>query len=229
MTLRNTLFAALLAVVSANASAQDSSLMLVPSPPAMKAAPRDTATLANSSFIFSPLPPESQQRPLAVNDILRVQVDYRATLQSEGDTETRKQGAFSSVLTDWIGFDGKDIFAAPQTRGDPTVGGTLNSQNRAEADISAREALTFIIASKIVDIRPNGDFVIEGRSRVKVNEEVWMTHLTGTVSRSFVGPDRTVRHTDVVDLRIDKYELGAVRDGYRRGWLSRKYGKYKAF
>ena len=208
--------------------AQDSSLMLVAAPP-METLPVTTATLANSSFIYSTLPPEAQTRPLAIHDIITVLVDHRSTVLGEGSGESRKTGNFKSTLTDWLKFNGKSISPAPQRLGDPSVGGTLNSQYRAESDIEAKESIAFTIAAKIVDIRPNGDLVIEGRNEIKVNEEVWMTFLTGTVSRQFIGLDRTVRDSAISDLRINKYELGAVRDGYARGWLSRAYGKYKAF
>lgn len=186
-------------------------------------------TLANSSFIYQSLPPEAMSRPLEKESIITVLVDYRSVMLSEGSGETRKTGTFSSALTDWIAFDGQDLFPAPQRRGDPTISGSVNSQLRAEADVEQRESLTFPIAAKVVDIRPNGNLVIEGRSEIHVNEEVWMTYLSGTVPRQMIGPDWTVRDSAIADKRIYKHEKGSVRDGYARGWLSKWYGKYKAF
>lgn len=185
-------------------------------------------TLASTSFIYQALPPETMDRPLEKESIITVLVDYRSVMMSEGSGEAIKIGNFNASLTDWIGFDGKSIFAAPQRRGDPTVSGTLNSQMRAESEIEQRESLTFAIAAKIVDIRPNGNLVIEGVRSVRVNEEVWKIYLTGTAPRQGIGPDRTIRDTSIADLRVEKYEVGAVRDGYARGWLGRFYGKYKA-
>jgi len=211
--------------LAAPALAQEGSLAYARPVPATPGAP----TLANSSFIFQTLPPEARTRPLEKESIITVLVDYRTVMLSEGSGESRKVGSYSAVLTDWIGFDGKDIFSAPQRRGDPGVGGTLNSQLRAETEVEQREALTFAMAAKVVDIRPNGNLVIEGRRRVRVNEEVWMIYLTGTAPRQMIGPDWTVRDTSIADLRVEKYEEGAVRDGYARGWLQKWWGKYKAF
>ena len=208
-----------------NTFAQDSSLMLVNAPAANSMAP----SLENSSFIYNPLPPEAQIRSLALHDVITVLVDYRSVALSEGSGEIRKTGSYNSVLSDWIQFDGKSIFPDPLTRGDPTVAGQVNSQLRAESDVESRESLTFPIAAQVVDIRPNGNLVIEGRRRIRINEEVWMTYLRGSVPRQSIGPDRTVRDTSIAGLEIAKYEEGAVRDGYSRGWLSRFYGKYKPF
>ncbi|MEO0529648.1 MAG: flagellar basal body L-ring protein FlgH [Planctomycetota bacterium] len=194
------------------------------------AAPQPGApTLNTRSFIYQALPPEAMTRPLEKESIITVLVDYRSVMLSEGSGESIKVGVFNKVLTDWIKFDGEDLFPAPQRRGDPAIGGTLNSQLRAESEIEQRESLTFPIAAKIVDIRPNGNLVIEGRSEIHVNEEVWMTYLSGTIPRQAIGPDLTVRDSMIADKRIRKYERGAVRDGYARGWLSALYGKYKAF
>ncbi|MGL4512118.1 MAG: flagellar basal body L-ring protein FlgH [Lacipirellulaceae bacterium] len=210
--------------LAALAGAQDSSLMLAPVPEVLP----DTATMQNSSFIFQTLPPEAVIRPLEKESIITVLVDYRSIMQSDGSGETRRTGTYNLQLQNWLAFDGKDLFRAPQRRGDPTIQGQLNSQYRAESDLEQSESLTFPIAAKVADIRPNGNLVIEGRRRIRINEEVWNTFLTGTVPRQAIGPDWTVRDTMIDGLRIEKYEEGAVRDGYARGWLGRWYGKTKA-
>ncbi len=187
------------------------------------------ATIENSSFIYQPLPPESMNRPLQLHDVITVLVDYRSTMLSEGSGESIKTGSFNSVLSDWLKFDGKSISPAPQPNGDPTIGGSVNSQLRAESEVAARESLTFSIAAEIVDIRPNQNLVLEGRRSIRVNEEEWVMYLTGTVPRQSILQDRTVRDTSIANLRVEKFEQGAVRDGYARGWLQSWYGKYKAF
>ena len=74
--------------------------------------------------------------------------------------------------------------------------------------------MTFRIAAAVVDIRPNGNLVIEARREIRNNEEVWMQSLTGVVRRQSIGPDRTVRSDEVAELRIDKRERGFVNDSY---------------
>lgn len=186
-------------------------------------------TLQNSSFTYSPLPPEAEFRELRKEDIITVLVDYRSVMISEGSAESRKTASFNAVLADWLGFDGRDIFAAPQSRGDPTVTGTLNSQYRAEGDIESRDSLTFSIAAKIVDIRPNGNLIIEAHRQMRINDEQWEQSLTGVVRRQAIGPDRTVRSDYVADLKIHKREMGQVANSYKAGWLNWWWGRHKPF
>ncbi|MEM1303508.1 MAG: flagellar basal body L-ring protein FlgH, partial [Planctomycetota bacterium] len=71
--------------------------------------------------------------------------------------------------------------------------------------------------------------VIEAHRDIRVNDEVWRTSLSGIVPRQAILPDRTVRSDAIADLRIDKYELGTVRNSYSPGWLNRWWGANKPF
>lgn len=209
-----------------SACGQDASLLLVP--PA--AAPQNGAlTLQNSSFMYRRLPPEAEQRELQINDIVTVLVDYRSSMLSEGDAKSKRTVSLNAVLSDWLKFDGKDIFPAPQDRGDPRIKGQLDSQFKAESDMTTKDSLTFRIAAAVVDIRPNGNLVIEARREIQINEEVWMQSLTGVVRRQSIGADRTVRSDEVAELRIEKREKGFVKDSYSRGWFTRWYDCWKPF
>ena len=133
------------------------------------------------------------------------------------------------MLADWIRLRSGDLKPAPQSDGDPTVSGTLSSQYRAESDIETRDSLTFSIAAKIVDIRPNGNLVIEAHQTIQVNEEKWRIALTGVVRREAIQADSTVSSKSVAELDIKKEEQGQVHDGYARGWLKQIYDRFHAF
>lgn len=209
--------------VAQSAAAQDGSLLLRP------ADSESPLTLKNGSFIYRDRPPEEQVRELAERDIITVLVDIRTRMLSEGDAESRNVRNLTATLADWIRFDGKSIKPAPQSDGDPRIVGTLNNQSRAESDMELRDSLTFRIAAKIVEIRPNGNLLIEGNWDITNNEEHWRISLTGEVSREAIGPDRTVSSDAIDDLKVVKRELGQVRDGYARGWAQRLYDRFKPF
>ncbi|MEM8944416.1 MAG: flagellar basal body L-ring protein FlgH [Planctomycetota bacterium] len=204
-------------------TAQDGSLFLKP------AQTPQTLTLSNSSFIYQELPPEARPRELEENDIITVVVDFRSRFLSEGDAENRKTASLTAVLADWIQLEGGALKPASQSDGDPTVSGTLNSQYRAESDVELRDSLSFRMAAKIVDIRPNGNLVIEGHQTIRNNEERWRISLTGVVRREAIQADRTVSSDSIYDFDVDKEELGQVRDGYARGWLAKWYDRFKPF
>ena len=209
--------------------AQDGSLLNVPPALQQQHPQNGRLTLENSSFIYQKIPPEAEMRELKINDIITVLVDYRASMLSEGDAESRKTNNLNAFLDNWVKFDGKNLTPDPQPNGPLAVSGNLQSQFRVESDMELRDQLTFRIAAHIVDIQPNGNLVIEAHRTIRINEEVWQQSLTGIVRRTAIGPDRTVRSDEVADLRIEKREMGFIRDSYARGWLQRWYDQWKAF
>lgn len=217
----------MLAGWSAFAVGQDSSLMLEGN--GSGSAPGGPLQLQNSSFMFQELPPDSERRELREHDIIKVIVDWRASVLSEGDAENRRVTNLNAVLADWLKFTGKDLIAAPQAGGDLRINGQLTSQFRTQSELELRDSLTFTIAAEVVDIRPNGNLVIQADQQINLNEENWMVSLTGEVARQSVGLDRTVRSSDLIHLRLNKGEKGFVRDGYARGWFTKWYDRWKPF
>src|SRR6185295_4481159 len=150
----------IIAMAAEKVSAQDGSLLLTAPLSPKQIIP---TSMENSNFMYRKLPPEAEQRELQLHDIITVLVDYRSALQSDGDANSKKTASFNAVLSDWLKFDGKNIEPAKQLSGDPAINGSLTSQYKTQADIQQKDALTFKIAASVVDIRPNGNLVIDGR------------------------------------------------------------------
>ncbi len=187
---------------------------------------RQALGLATHSWCFIDVPPI---KDIQLNDIVTVIVDEKSQVISEGEVERRKRASLQATLANWIWFDGLDLKPAPQSSGDPKIDASMQNQYRAEAELETRDGMKFRIAAVVVDIRPNGNLVLEAHYSVKNNSESWQRALTGTVRREDVLPNNTVLSEDIADLRIQKIEHGHVRDGYRRGWLLKWLDKYQMF
>ena len=178
-------------------------------------------TASGNSLVFlqQPLSP----KVVTKQDIITVVVNEKSQLTSEAEVERRKKSSIKAVLEDWLHLGGLTLKPDLQPGGDPTITGDFNSQYRAEADIETRNGLTFRIAAKIVDIRPNGNLVLEAHRQIRVNNEVWEFSLSGIIRQDDILPNNEVLSEDVAELHIDKRERGSVRDGYKRGWITRLY------
>lgn len=183
-------------------------------------------TLDRLSWTYQ-TPPE--QRTLKLRDVITVVVDEKTQVIAEGQMDRRKNANGKFVLSDWILLKGWSLIPDPQSKGDPTIGGSMENKYRAESELQSREALKLRVACEIVDIRPNGNLVIEGRRTIQVNNDIWEIYLTGTVWPKSILPDNTVLSENIADLRIVKREAGHVRDGYRRGWLLKWLDTHQPF
>ena len=171
----------------------------------------------------------TEQKELRKWDIVTVIVKYSTSMTSEGEMDRKKKAKGNLVLSDWVLLNGLHLFPDPQSKGDPKVSGSVDNKMRSEAGIETIDKLQFTMACHVVDIRPNGNLILEGRRSIHANEEHWDLALTGEIRPDDVLPDNTVLSEDMADLNVEKQERGHVRDGYRRGWLLRLLDKYQPF
>lgn len=173
--------------------------------------------------------PAPEPKLLKMNDILTVLVDEKSQVISEGKIDRKKKMSLQTALKDWMLLDGLKLIPDPQSGGDPKIDGQWNNKIKNEADFESRDALKFNIAARVVDIRPNGNLVIEGRRTIRNNNDTWEFSLSGVIRPEDVLPNNTVESENIAEMRIHKRESGHVRDGYRRGWLLQWLDRYQPF
>ena len=159
----------------------------------------------------------------------RFVVDEKSAVTSTGQLDRRKTGTYDAQLKNWIHLNNWSMKPSPMSNGQPEANGTLDSEYQADAELQTKDALAFNIAAEIVDIRPNGNLIIEAHHRLQVNEDVWVASLSGVIRREDVLPNNQVLSKNVAELMIEKKEVGDVRDGYRRGWLTKLYDRFSIF
>lgn len=175
--------------------------------------------LQDASWYFQPPTPSRVYRK---NDIVTIRVDEISRMTAEGNSEARRNTLYDAVINDWLKIESLDtIKPARQADGDPRVQSTTNQLYRADASLESRQSMTFNIAARIVDVRPNGDLVLEARKTIVFNENVWETSLSGICRPIDIAADNVVLSRDLLDLQIQSKERGRLRDGYKRGWFSR--------
>jgi flagellar L-ring protein precursor FlgH len=187
---------------------------------------RPPIQLDRASWTYQPPP---ALRAYRINDPVTVRVDEITRVMAEGSAESRKRTLYETILTDWIRLQDFRLRPDPQANGDPAIAAESNKNYRAESTIESRESLTFNIAATVVDIRPNGNLVLEASKTIRVNDNLWETSLMGICRVQDIAPDNVVFSKDLIDLEIRKEDRGHLRDGYKRGWLQRFIDRFQFF
>lgn len=161
-------------------------------------------------------------RKLKVHDIITVVVKENSAYLSEGSVDRRKNGLYDAVLKDWVKLaSGLTLKPAEQADGDPKASGTIQQTYRTDSELELRNRIEFRVAATVVDIRPNGNLVLEAHGTFQQDNEVFDTSITGIIRPDDVNADNTVLSEDIAEPKIYRKSRGHVRDGYRRGWMTK--------
>lgn len=98
------------------------------------------------------------------------------------------------------------------------TGGT-DSKNQGSTSRTANLAAR--ITAKIIEIKPNGDLVIEGTRDVKANDETQILKISGQVRPDDVAPDNTIQSTFIADAKIEYTGKGVLAERQKPGLVTR--------
>ena len=163
----------------------------------------------------TPLPPKTF-RP---GDLLTIIVREQRKWEADSDLETKKKYDVSSELDEFIKFTQGGIGASDFRRGKPNIDYAFNQKLKNEGDSSREDRLTTRLTSTIIDVKPNGLLVLEGRAKMTHDEEISEITFTGTCRKEDVTADNTVLSTQVADKEVVVSNAGALRAASSRGWI----------
>jgi len=163
----------------------------------------------------APLPPKTF-RP---GDLLTIIVREQRKWEADADLETKKKYDVKSELDEFIKLTQGGIGAADFRRGKPDIDYGFNQKLKNEGDSSREDKLTTRLTSTIIDVKPNGLLVLEGRAKMTHDEEISEITFTGTCRKEDVTADNTVLSTQVADKEVVVSNAGALRAASSRGWI----------
>ena len=184
-------------------------------------------TMAQASLTFQAAP---KPHAFQIDDIIYVHINDRRMYNNTANNQRRKRIETEASITAWSKITG--LFKLPVAATGtplPEIGGTIDHNTRNQGRMTREEMLEFRIACRIVDIRDNGNLVIEGTDSFNIGEEINITTVTGMVRPDAIGPDFRVESNQIVDLVIRNVPGGNVYDTVRRPWGTRLFEQFKPF
>ena len=165
----------------------------------------------------SPTPPKT----FKPGDLITVIVREQKKWEADSDLEQKYKFNLKSELRDFIKPTDGGIGAAAFRRGRPNIDYQLDQKNKKEGDSQREDKFTTRITAKIIDVKPNGLLVLEGRAKFTHDEEYSEITITGTCRKEDVTADNTVLSTQVADKEVVVSNSGALRSSATRGWMTK--------
>ena len=170
-------------------------------------------TVRDFSWIYIDHPTD---RAFKVNDIVTVIVSERSEVTLNSRFNRQRNASLKSELKEFVKLDGLTLRNSATTS--PTI--DMNQQERIQAtgQVTDQEGITYRIAATVVDIRPNGNLVLEARKKINANDDLWEYTLHGEVRYEDVLRNNTVLSENIANLNIEKRLQGRVHASTGRRW-----------
>ena len=166
--------------------------------------------------------PRMPPRKFKVEDLITIIVRQQKKYEADAKLDTKKQWDLTGKLNEWFRFyPGTHLGEDQLSNGKP--GFDLKFQNRLKSDADSEREDKFItrIQATVIDVKPNGNLVLEATQAETHDEEEFEITVTGVCRSEDVTPDNSILSTQIAELRLEELNKGAVRDATRRGWAPR--------
>ena len=206
--LKTALVAAALLFGSSACAGKQVPTMIVPEPEAVKATSTEGSLWPGQNgpnMLFA------DNKALRVGDIVTVYlVENVHALNTTTNTTTSKTQNSIGISTG---------STSPATN--IAVGG--GEDYRGTGNSSRNEALTATISAMVMEVSSNGNMKIEGRRKMKINNEDQFIHITGIVRQEDINFDNSIMSTRIANSEIQYDGVGDLNDSNSGGWLTRAF------
>jgi flagellar L-ring protein FlgH len=148
-----------------------------------------------------------------VADIVTVEVLESTSAVSEASTESARTTSIDKQYGSVAGLE-KRITELPNL-----IGIDQSSEFAGDASTSRRSVLSTTITTRIVEVFPNRNMLIEGNREVLINGERQMVTLRGVIRPNDISSSNTIVSARIAEMELEVSGRGIVSDAQRPGLL----------
>lgn len=154
---------------------------------------------------------EDRRAPRAskVGDILTVLVMESTSASNSSVVDTEKEASLN-----WTGPGGLKLPGF-------SLSGDATNEYQGEGTTSRTQSIQARVSVQVVDVRPNGDLVIEGSRVIDINGESEVIYISGSINPFVIPATNTIESFRVANLQVSYKGKGVLTEGSRPGFLVR--------
>jgi flagellar L-ring protein precursor FlgH len=145
-----------------------------------------------------------------VGDLITIVINETATSSQQANTSVSKKA--DNKVGPGVG---------PILKLIPALGFGGDSSHAAQGSTSRSTNLTARISAKVIEVKPNGNLVIEGTRNITTSNDTQIMKLTGLVRQEDVQPDNTALSSAIADAKIDYTGKGPISEKQKPGFITR--------
>ncbi len=160
---------------------------------------------------------EKKRPPIQKNDLILVMVMEQASATNDARLELQRSLETELLMNQFVRFSGSDLVqdAAPGPNIDFEASREVKGQGRTDR----KENVQLRISAKVIDVRPNGNLIIEAKKEKQINDERTTVTLTGVIRTLDVSDDSSVRSDRIADMELAYSGKGPVSANTKWSWV----------
>ncbi len=159
-----------------------------------------------------------------VGDIVTVQVSEKTSAIKEATTSTARSSSNDIAISRFLGlplnFGMRDFLNQGQPFS-PEIASSYDADFDGSGTTKRSGELSAIISTRITEVLPNGNLVLEGRKDTIVNNEQQYIVLSGIARPEDINEENILPSALLSDARIEYSGKGVIADEQSPGWMRR--------
>lgn len=174
--------------------------------------------------LFAVVPPKPKE--WAKHELIEVIINESSAAKMEQTLDTKKDYDLDASLRQFPSI--RELLEFQFSNGDSTrlpmsVGVGSKNKFKGEGEFERKDNLTARVEAKVIDVKPNGNLVIEARKSRTHNEETYMLVLSGVCRSTDVTRQNTIQSSQLADLVVKIESSGQVKQAGEKGVIPRVF------
>lgn len=159
-------------------------------------------------------------RAARVGDILKVSIKINDKAEVNNETQGKRDINDQAKAPKLAGFEDKLVHFLPGAKLDPANVLNITGANdvKGKGTIKRKEQIETQVAALITQVLPNGNFVIEGKQEMNINNELREISIKGVIRPQDISSDNSVESTQIAEARITYGGRGQLSDVQQARW-----------
>jgi len=176
---------------------------------------------------------EPKELRFEIQDIVKIVIDERIRVLIDDELNVEKEVERQAGISYYPRFSRSNSpqYLSGVQLTTPQLGWKSDSKVDGEGTRQREDRFRAEIAAKVVEVKPNGNVILEARRFIQVGEEKMYLTLTAEAAvKDFEKDDgRTIKSSMLHDMQIKQELQGAVAASSKRGWLTRLFDAIDPF
>lgn len=174
--------------------------------------------------LFAVVPPKPKE--WAKHELIEVIINESSAAKMEQTLDTKKDYDLDASLRQFPSI--RELLEFQFSNGDSTrlpmsVGVGSKNKFKGEGEFERKDNLTARVEAKVIDVKPNGNLVLEARKHWTNNEESYTLVLSGTCRTLDVTRQNTIQSSQLADLVVKIENDGQVKKAGEKGVIPRVF------